>query len=254
MTLGGCATSAVRQPVAIVVPFIGTWYQIPKENNPGPSGFLAIDHDRLLFNLDGLPRGSIAITENDTDVGLRSGRLICADGRVLYLAVREAVTEQQAGNQRIYSPTVHLDLHLFPNGASPTDQPTATLRLWPSTALAALSIPSSAKSQALPSGTLSLPAKSLDSADHRFTEVVKTARNGFLNTVVAQMISARSEGENNNNLNSLYHRCINLVRSDIVRELDAARLGDASAISRADQQSDDLHKMDTAFAEWRSQR
>jgi hypothetical protein len=259
MTLGGCAASAVRAPevrqsVTVAVPFTGTWFQVPKENDRGPSGFLAIDHDRLLFNLDGLPRGSIAITENDTDAGLRSGRLICADGRVLYIAVGETITEQQAGNQRIYSPTVHLDLHLFPNGSAPTDQPIAILRLWPSTALAALSIHSSANNQAPNFETLSPPAKSLDSADHRFIDVVKATRNGFLNTVVAQIISARSEGESINNLNSLYHRCTNLVRSDIVRELDAARLGDANALSRADQQSDDLHKMDTAFSAWRSQR
>ena len=254
MTVGGCGSATVRQPVAVAVPFAGTWHQMPKENDRGPSGFLAIDHDRILFNLDGLPRGSIAITENDTDAGLRSGRLICADGRVLYIAVGESITEQQAGNQRVYSPTVHLDLHLFPNGANPTDQPLATLRLWPSTALAALSIHSSAMNSTATLETLSPPAKSLGPADHRFIDVVKTTRNGFLNTVVAHLISARSEGENQNDVNSLYYRCANLMRSDIVRELDAARLGDASALSRADQQSDDLHKIDTAFVEWRSQR
>jgi hypothetical protein len=103
-----------------------------------------------------------------------------------------------------------------------------------------------------PTQTLS-PTNSLTPADRHFVAVVKTTRNGYLNAVVAQIISARSEGENISHLDSLYHRCANVLRSDIVRELDAARLGDTGALLRADQQSNDLMNVDHAFHQWRSQ-
>ena len=257
ITLGGCSAARVQQPVAM--PFTGTWHQIPKENNRDPSGFLAIDHHRLLFNLDGFPRGTMTIADNDTDAGLRSGRLIGDDGRVLYVAVGETITEQQAGNQRVYTATLHLDVHWFALGAGPTDKPIAVMRLWPSTALASLAIhptmtnpAATATTPELPIQTLS-PTNSLTPADRHFVAVVKTTRNGYLNAVVTQIISARSEGENISHLDSLYHRCANVLRSDIVRELDAARLGDTGALLRADQQSNDLMNVDHAFHQWRSQ-
>jgi hypothetical protein len=246
VTVGGCATATIRQPVA--TPFAGTWYQMPKENNREPSGFLAISDDRLLFNLDGLPRGSISIAHNDTDVGLRSGRLIGADGRVLYIAVAETISEQQAGNQRLYVPTVHLDVHWFALGAGPSDQPTAVLRLWPSTALAALSVPS-----AITIPLSSMPVEKISSAEHHFVEVAQSTLNGCLAAVAAQLVSARYAGKNDRDLDALYQRSINVVRSDIVDELEAARLGDNHALTRADQQLNDLANVDSAFHQWRSQ-
>lgn len=250
VTMGGCTTAAVRKPVA--TPFAGTWYQMPKENVHEPSGFLAIGQDHLLFNLNGLPRGSITIANNDTDVGVRSGRLIGTDGRVLYVAVAETISEQQAGNQRVLEPTTHLDVHWFPVGAGPSDQPTAVLRLWPASALAALSVQSATLPSPSPAAS-AVTAMGVDLAEHNFAEVARSTLNGYLATIATQLISARHAGKNNSALDVVYLRETNAVRSDIVTELEAARQGDNQALIRADQQLVDLATVDNAFHQWRSQ-
>lgn len=253
VTIGGCTTAAVRKPVA--TPFAGTWYQMPKENVHEPSGFLAISQDHLLFNLNGLPRGSISIANNDTDVGLRSGRLIGTDGRVLYVAVAETISEQQAGKLRVLAPTTHLDVHWFPMGAGPSDQPTAVLRLWPASALAALSVQSATLTSpsSTATATSATTAVGVDSAERNFAEVAKSTLNGYLATIATQLISARHAGKNNSALDVVYLRETNAIRSDIVTELEAARRGDSQALIRADQQLVDLATVDNAFHQWRSQ-
>lgn len=258
VTIGGCATATVRQPVT--TPFAGTWYQMPKEIIDEPSGFLAIGQDHLLFNLNGLPRGSISIANNDTDVGLQSGRLIGTDGRVLYVAVAETISEQPTGNQRVFAPTTHLDVHWFSVGAGPSDQPMAVLRLWPASALAALSAHSATSlSSSLSSTFFASPSATattaigVDSAEHHFVEVAKYLLNGYLANIATQLISARHAGKNNSALDLAYHRQTNAVRSDIVTELEAAYRGDSQALIRADHQLADLATVDNAFHQWRNQ-
>lgn len=253
VTFSSCTTAAMRKPVA--TPFAGTWYQMPKENVHEPSGFLAIGQDHLLFNLNGLPRGSISIANNDTDVGLRSGRLIGTDGRVLYVAVVDTISEQQAGNQRVFAPTTHLDVHWFSVEAGPSDQPMAVLRLWPASALAALSVQSASLTSSSSSATTTRATTTVrdDSAERNFADVAKSTLNGYLATIAMQLISARHAGKNNSTLDVAYLRETNAIRSDIVTELEAARRGDSQALIRADQQLVDLATVDNAFHQWRSQ-
>lgn len=249
VTLAGCSSTTARQPVGM--PFTGTWHQAPAAAATTPAGFLAIDREQILFNLDGLPRGAVAITSNETDPGLRSGRLVCADGRTLFIAVGESLAEQAAGEDRWLTPALHLDVHCFAAGAGATDAPQATLRLWPSAALAGTAIGRLAPAAPAP---VAPPAGAILPADRRFSEAVAATRDAFLGTVAVQLIVARAAGLAGADLDALYRRCTVVVRGDILRELEASRLGDASALPRADRRLDDLACTDHAYDQWRSQR
>ncbi len=249
--LAGCSSTAARQPVSM--PFTGTWHQEPATESHAPAGFLAIDSERVIFNLDGQPRGQVSITTNETDPALRSGRLVCADGRTLFLAVGDSITDQVSGDRRVLTPSRHLDVHCFAPGAKPTDAPQATLRLWPSATLAV-----TAYAHQMPptpsTPSAFIPAATAHPVDRRFTDAVAATRDPFLTTVAAQITAARADGVDAAGLDALYQRCTVVVRSDILRDLDAARRGDQTALPRADRRLSDLASADDAYDHWRSQR
>lgn len=249
--LAGCTSTAARQPVTM--PFTGTWHQEPAAESHAPAGFLAIDSASVMFNLDGLPRGQIAITTNETDPGLRSGRLVCADGRTLFLAVGDSISDQVSGDQRVVTSALHLDVHCFSAGAKPTDAPQATLRLWSSATLAvtAYGHQTTAASAALAASTASA---AVHPADRHFTEAVATTHDLFLVTLARQITAARADGLHAADLDALYQRCTVVMRGEVLRDLDAARQGDRSALTRADRRLSDLACADDAYDHWRSQR
>ncbi len=248
-TLAGCSAGAARSPVTM--PFTGTWHQEPTGESSGPAGFLAIDGERILFNLDGQPRGPVAIISNETTSTLRSGRLICADGRMLFLAVGDSIREQGVAGERLLTSTPHLDVHCFSAGAGPNDAPQATMRLWPSSALAVtafarLAVPAA---DARATTTSAVPP-----ADRRFTGTVAITGDPALIALAVQMTSARADGLDGRAIDGLYQRGTVVVRADILRDLEAGRTGDRSALGRADRRISDLASVDDAYDDWRSQR
>jgi hypothetical protein len=249
------------------MPFTGTWHQAPLGAEQAvPVGFLGIDADHVLFNLDGLPRGSVAIAQNDTDAGLRSGRLVCADGRVLYVAVGDSLTTRESDEGQLLTPTVHLDVHVFAPGAGPGDAPQRVLRLWPSAALAVATLPTRPRTMAATTPAVApapvvaaAPAVAPTTAmvapvapvDQRFVSELSAVNDPLLRTLSATMVGARQDGMTATDLDALFRRCTLLVRSDLVRDLDAARRGERAALSRADQRIQDLTRADHAYQDWR---
>lgn len=257
LAFAGCTATAQRQAVAM--PFTGTWHQPPTGTaNDLPVGFLGIDGDQVLFNLDGLPRGMVAIAENQTNAALRSGRLICADGRVLYLAIGDSLTVKETDDGRLLTPTVHLDVQLFANGAGPGDAPQRVVRLWPAAALAVAALPTkTAPAMAATTGTqaaqtphTNLMASPLSARDQRFQRELATLQHPFLRALPATLQLANNDGRPTAEITSLYRRCTLIVRGDVVRDLDAARYGDRAALSRADHQLSELTRADQAYQDW----
>lgn len=213
-------------------------------------GFLAIDGARLVFNLDGLPRGSVAISSNDTDAGLRSGRLECVDGRVVYVAVGDSLVTRESADGRLLTPSQHLDVHIFAAGAGAGDQPLKVLRLWPSAALAVAALPIAHPVPVTNSTAVNTTVGS--PADQRLTALFAQLDDPFLLVVADRLTAARAEGKPVTACDVLYRRSTQAVRSDVLRDLDAARRGDRSALGRADDRITGLAEADRAYHEWRS--
>jgi hypothetical protein len=248
IALVGCGSTQRQSSMA--APFTGTWHQASATVTTEPLGFLAIDGSRLVFNLDGLPRGTVAISGNDTDAGLRSGRLQCADGRVLYLAVGDSLTTRDSAEGRLLTPTLHLDVHVFAPGAGAGDQPLKVLRLWPSAALAVAALPVAHPAPATTTATVTTVVGSL--MDQRLAELFARLDDSFLVVVAERLTAARAEGKPVTALDALYRRSTQAVRGDVLRELDASRRGDRTALVRADDRIDALAEADRAYDDWRS--
>jgi len=251
VTLAGCGSSQRQPPVA--APFTGTWHQAAVESTTEPLGFLAIDGSRLVFNLDGLPRGTVAISSNDTDAGLRSGRLACADGRVLYVAVGDSLMTRDSTAGRLLTPTLHLDVHVFAPGAGPGDQALKVLRLWPSAALAVAALP---VAHPVPGPTTTTAATVTaitgSPADQRLTAAFARLDDPFLVVVAERLTGARADGKAVTMIDALYHQSTQVVRGDVLRDLDAARRGDRTALERADGRITALAEANRAYDDWRS--
>lgn len=237
----------------MAAPFTGTWHQTSTgaaASATEPLGFLAIDSSRMVFNLDGLPRGTVAITDNDTDAGLRSGRLECADGRVLYVAVGDSLTTRDSAEGRLLTPTLHLDVHVFAPGAGAGDQPLKVLRLWPSAALAVAALPAAPPSSVSPAVTTAEIEGS--PADRQLTAAFARLDDPYFNLVADRLTGARNTGTSAIEVEALYRRSTLVVRGAVLRDFDAARRGDRSALVRADSQIDELAEADRAYDDWRS--
>lgn len=256
LAFAGCGSTTSRQQAAVTTPFTGTWHQAPLGATGEPLGFLAIADDRVLFNLDGLPRGAVAISDNDTDAGLRSGRLVCADGRILYLAVGDSLTTREAAEGRLLTPSLHLDVHVFAPGAGAGDTPQKVLRLWPSAALAVAALPLSER----PATTAPAPAPQVapvahgSPADRHLVATFSRIADPFLANIAERLTGARADGLGSTELDSLYRRTTTVVRSEILRDLDSARRGDRNALVRADVHLEQLSEADRAYHEWQDRR
>ncbi len=256
LALAGCG-STQRQSAAVGTPFTGTWHQASTAAANEPHGFLAIDDARVLFNLDGLPRGTVEISTNDTNAGLRSGRLVCADGRILYLAVGDSLATREAAEGRLLTPTVHLDVHVFAAGAGAGDAPQKVLRLWPSSALAiaALPLPERPVVVAPTPTAVALPTKTAGSpADQRFAATLERLADPFLANIAEHLTVARADGRSATELDAIYRRTTAVVRGEILRDLDSARSGDRTALARADHRLDQISEADRAYLEWQDRR
>jgi hypothetical protein len=251
LLFAGCAGDAtVRSaPVApLGSPFTGTWHQTPAAAQT-PTGFLALDAGRVVFNLDGQARGPVAITANETDAGLRSGRVVCADGRILFLAVGDSLTTRESADGRLLAPTPHLDVQVFAAGAGPAAEPQHRLRLWPAAALAVAMLPASVARPAAPQAPTAVALPPQDQQLH-----AAFGNDPWLATVAARLTQARADGRTPEELDLLYRRSVQVLRGEVVRDLDAGRRGDRSALARADERLADLSRADTAYATWRSRR
>lgn len=255
LALAGCGSTARHQ--AVTTPFTGTWHQASATHSAAPAaeplGFLAINDAAVLFNLDGLPRGLVAISDNGTDAGLRSGRLTCADGRILYIAVGDSLTTRDSAEGRLLTPTLHLDVHVFAPGAGASDAPQKVLRLWPSAALAVASLPlleRLATVAAIPATRVTevVPGSP---ADHRFAALLEHLGDPFLATIAERLTGARADGLPVTDLDQIYRRTTSVVRAEVLRDLDSARRGDSSALTRADARLGQLVTADSAYGEWR---
>jgi hypothetical protein len=256
LALAGCG-STPRQSAAVGTPFTGTWHQAATTAANEPLGFLAIADDRVLFNLDGLPRGTVEISTNDTNAGLRSGRLVCADGRILYLAVGDSLATRESADGRLLTPTMHLDVHVFAAGAGAGDAPQKVLRLWPSAALAiaALPLPERTVAAAPAPTAAALPAKPTGSpADQRFAASLERLADPFLANIAERLTLARADGLPAAELDAIYRRTTAVVRGEILRDLDSARSGDRTALARADSRLDQISEADRAYLEWQDRR
>ena len=296
MALAGCGST--HRHAAVTTPFTGTWHQASAAHSSAhssahstahaaePLGFLAISDKQVLFNLDGLPRGLVAISDNGTDAGLRSGRLTCDDGRILYVAVGDSLTTRDTADGRLLTPTLHLDVHIFAPGAGAGDAPQKVLRLWPSAALAVASLPllerpaavapvAAAPVAAAPVAVAPVAvapvavapaaaARAPDVApgspvDRRFAAMLVHLGDPFLASIADRLIGARSDGLPLTDLDQLYRRATTVVRNEILRDLDSARRGDSlgdslgekSALTRVDARLAQLATADSAYGEWR---
>jgi hypothetical protein len=251
LAFAGCTATAQRNAVAM--PFTGTWHQRPTgEVNDRPVGFLGIDDHQVVFNLEGMPRGMVAISQNETNAGLRSGRLICADGRILYLAVGDSLTVKETDEGRLLTPSLHLDVQIFAQGAGPGDDPQRVLRLWPSAALAIAALPTKAAGPAREQTTAPTPIPTTAGTihDQRFQHALSSLHHPFLRALPSTLQMASRDGLSTDEIDSLFRRHTQVVRNDVVRDLDAARRGDATALSRADQHLNDLNRVDRAYQDW----
>ena len=136
LLLFGCTA---ERSASVSTPFIGTWYLRSSLDADQPAGFIAISGQQIIFNVDGLTRGVMAINTNETDPSLRSGRIVGADGCTLFLGLGESLLEQQTDDVRLLSSNIHLDVYYFSPGAVPSGKPQLVVRLWPSAALATAS-------------------------------------------------------------------------------------------------------------------
>lgn len=256
LALAGCGSTTSRQQTAVKTPFTGTWHQASLGATGEPLGFLAIADDRILFNLDGLQRGVVAISDNGTDAGLRSGRLVCADGRILYLAVGDSLTTREAAEGRLLTPTLHLDVHVFAPGAGAGDMPQKVLRLWPSAALAVAALPLSERPVTVTTTAAPemAPVVHGSPADRRLVATISRMADPFLANIAQRLTGARADGVGTSELDSIYRRTTTVVRSEILRDLDSARRGDRTALARADGRLDQLSEADRAYREWQDQR
>lgn len=251
IALAGC--SSTQRQAAVGAPFTGTWHQASAAPSAEPSGFLAIDGEQLLFNLDGLPRGLVTISDNRTDAGLRSGRLVCADGRILYVAVGDSLTTRDSTEGRLITSTLHLDVHVFAPGAGPGDTPQKVLRLWPSAALAvaALPLPERPATIAAAPATRPVDATTSSPVDRRFAAQLEQLGDPFLANIAERLTGARADGLPPAELDQLYRRTTSVVRAEVLRDLDSARRGDNRALTRADARLEQLATADSAYGEWR---
>ncbi len=88
--LGACTDS---RTAAVPAPFTGCWHQVAAVSrsglgidDPQEVGFLTIGRSEAVCDLEGLPRGLVAISDFGGDPGLGSGRLALANGLRLYLS------------------------------------------------------------------------------------------------------------------------------------------------------------------------
>lgn len=255
LAIVGCGTTQRQAQIPIAVPFAGTWHQAGTTPD-APAGFLAIAGDRLLFNLDGLPRGAVDIAQNDTDAGLRSGRVVCADGRILYLAVGDSLTTRESDDGRLLTPTSHLDVHVFAAGAGAGDQPQKVLRLWPSSALAVAALPAPSRVTASP--MVAAPAQATpmvgSAADQRFADSLVRLDDPYLASIADRLSRARTNGRGTAEFDDLWRRSTLPLHGEVLHDLDAARQGDRAALGRADRRLTALDAADRAYATWRDQR
>lgn len=257
LALAGCGSTTSRQQAAVTTPFTGTWHQASPGSTGEPLGFLAIADGRVLFNLDGLPRGAVAISDNDTDAGLRSGRLVCADGRILYLAVGDSLTTREAAEGRLLTPTLHLDVHVFAPGAGTGDTPQKVLRLWPSAALAVAALPLSERPAMVATAVAPAPQDPVtrgSPADRRLVATFSRMADPFLANIAERLTGARADGMGSTELDNIYRRTTTVVRSEILRDLDSARRGDRNALAHADGRMGQLSEADRAYHEWQDHR
>jgi hypothetical protein len=248
IAFAGCGATARQAPVA--APFTGTWHQSSAASTTEPQGFLAIDSSRLVFNLDGLPRGTVAISGNETDAGLRSGRLECADGRVLYVAVGDSLTTRDSTEGRLLTQTLHLDVHVFAPGAGPGDQPLKILRLWPSAALAVAALPLAPAP--VPAITKAITVPTGSPADQRLKAAFAQVEEPFLIVVADHLTEARFAGQSSAAIDAFYRRSTQALRGNVLRDLEAARAGDRGSLMHADGGIESLAEADRAYEDWRS--
>lgn len=255
VVIAGCGTTQRQAQAPISAPFTGTWHQTGATADT-PVGFLALAGDRLLFNLDGLPRGAVDIARNETDPGLRSGRVVCADGRILYLAIGDSLTARESGEDRLLTPTNHLDVHVFAAGSGAGDQPQKVLRLWPSAALAVAALPAALRVNEAPVATSTVhvarPAEG-SPADQRFATSLAGLDDPFLDSVGERLTRARGEGRPTPELDALWRRTTRILHGEVLHDLDAARRGERTALGRADERLADLATADRAYDAWRDQ-
>jgi hypothetical protein len=255
LLLVGCTT---ERTASVSTPFMGTWFQRSSLDADQPAGFISLSAQQVTFNVDSLPRGVMAITTNETDPSLRSGRIVGVDGSTIFLSLGEALIDQQTDDVRLLSTAVHLDVYYFAPGAAATGKPQLTLRLWPSAALATTSYARQLKTSEWSSNrprvdnelnkAVLIPA-SLPS-DQRFMDASDHFKDPSLGAFTQQLIRAKTAGHSPQKINELYLRNIRNSRSDIVSDLDQARRGDGQALKRADEHLTALTDYAVVYRHW----
>ncbi len=115
--LGGCLED---RTAAVPAPFTGCWHQVAAASRSGLSiddpqevGLLTIGRSEVLCDLEGLPRGVVAIGEFGGDPGLGSGRLALANGLRLYLSVGHGAGDYAVPGGSVVGDAGWLDVHVL---------------------------------------------------------------------------------------------------------------------------------------------
>jgi hypothetical protein len=268
--LGGCGES---RTAAVPAPFVGCWHQVAAASlsglgidDPREQGLLTIGTAEALCDLDGLPRGPVAISEFGGDPGLGSGRVVLANGLRLYLNVGHGAGDYAVPGGSVVGDAGWLDLHVLRATADGSEEPVARLRLWSAPAVAtaalafaarhapsppavpALAAPASAPALSAPSAHVvgaSLPRD----ADRRFT--LAAAATGDQGLAAAALSLLRlHEQAGAAQVAATFRLEVLAAQRELLQLLEQARHGDAFALSEADHRAARLEGFTTAYAAW----
>jgi hypothetical protein len=264
--LGGCGD---ERTAAVPAPFTGCWHQVTAVSrsglgidDPQELGFLTIGGSEAVCDLEGLPRGVVAISDFGGDPGLGSGRLVLANGLRLYLSVGHGAGGYAVPGGGMVGDSAWLDVHVLRAGAAGNEEPVARLRLWSASAVvtaalasagrhapAPLPPPEPAAAAPIPPAPSSAPP--LQRACDRQFALAAAATGDQGLAAAAQALLRLHDQAGPAQVAAVFRAQVLAAQRELLQLLEQARHGDAFALSEANHRAVRLEDFTTAYAAWR---
>ncbi len=261
--LSGCMDS---RTVTVGAPFTGSWHQVAAASlsglgveDPQERGFLTIGASETLCDLDGLPRGVVAISEVGGDPGLGSARLVLANGLRLYLSVGHGGGDYAVPGGSVVGDACWLDVHVLRGASDGAEEPVTRLRLWSALAVATAAVAYAGRHAPTPAPLDAAPASApaprseatfVREGDRRFARAAAATGDQGL-AAAARLLLRMQEQAGAAQVAAAFRAEVLSAQRELLQLLEQARSGDAVALSAADRHAACLEDFTTAYAAWR---
>jgi hypothetical protein len=264
--LCGCGDN---RTAAVPAPFIGCWHQVTATSlsglgieDPQEQGFLSIGTSEALCDLEGLPRGVVAISDVGGDPGLGSGRLALANGLRLYLSVGHGAGDYAVPGGSVSGDAGWLDVHVLRATESGREEPVARLRLWSAAAGATAArafagrhasappaaLPASAPASLPPVHRVEPPAQR--DCDRQFAHAAAATGDQGL-AAAAQSLLLLHDQAGPLPVAAAFRAQVLTAQRELLQLLEQARHGDAVALRQANHRAARIEDFTAAYAAWR---